>query len=207
MLLSPNDPIFCWLSLLSPVPKDPTFFGEMWALRSLSPKDPLFFAFGCHRKLLFVSISSTNLIIFAIFDIFFSNALPAFKALTERSKVTFSPNRLGYSLILNQNLASHPMTHHFLRLCSHRMPQPLEMWALHPYPFDIGVPPPRTLSPTVELSSVSFLGYFVLFLKYKNFQINTISIKRFMTQYVRWVKGACSGRAHWHDLYITVTNY
>ena len=23
------------------------------------------------------------------------------------------------------------------------MPQPLEVWALHPYPFDIGVPPPK----------------------------------------------------------------
>ena len=45
-------------------------------------------------------------------------------------------------LILNQNWASHPMTPHFLRLCSHRMPQPLEVWALHPYPFDIGVAPP-----------------------------------------------------------------
>ena len=28
----------------------------------------------------------------------------------------------------------------FLRLRSHRMPQTLEVWALHPYPFDIGVP-------------------------------------------------------------------
>ena len=51
-------PYFCLLSLLSP--KDLTFFGEMWALWSVSPKDPLFFAFGCHKKLLFVSISSTN---------------------------------------------------------------------------------------------------------------------------------------------------
>ena len=54
----PLTPYFCWLSLL--LLKDLTFFGEMWALRSLSPKDPLFFAFDCHRKLLFVSISSTN---------------------------------------------------------------------------------------------------------------------------------------------------
>ena len=27
-------------------------------------------------------------------------------------------------------------------MCSHRMPHPLEAWALHPYLFDIGVPPP-----------------------------------------------------------------
>ena len=50
----------------------------------------------------------------------------AFKALTERSKVTFSPNAP-----LNQNLASHPMTPHFLRLCSYRMPASL--WKCEPY--------------------------------------------------------------------------
>ena len=72
VLLSPNDPYFCWLSLLSP--KDPTFFGEMWALRSLSPKDPLFLAFGCHKKLLFVLISSTNWSFLPFSTVFSSNS-------------------------------------------------------------------------------------------------------------------------------------
>ena len=52
-------------------PKTPHFLCEMWALRSLSPKDPLFFAFGCHRKLLFVSISSTNWSFLPFSTIFF----------------------------------------------------------------------------------------------------------------------------------------
>ena len=67
----------------------PHISGEMWALRSVSPKDPLFFAFGCHRKLLFVSISLTSWSFLPFSTIFFQ--IPAFKALTERSKVTFSP--------------------------------------------------------------------------------------------------------------------
>ena len=54
----PMTPYFCWLSLLSP--KDPTYFGEIGLLNRSHPKTPLFFAFGSHRKLLFVSISSTN---------------------------------------------------------------------------------------------------------------------------------------------------
>ena len=39
---------FCWLSLLSP--KDPTFFCEMWALRSLSPKTPYKTNHFCHFR-------------------------------------------------------------------------------------------------------------------------------------------------------------
>ena len=70
------------------VTQRPHIFGEMWALRTLSPKDPLFFAFGCHRKLLCLNFID-KLIIFAIFDDFFFQ-IAAFKALSERSKVTFS---------------------------------------------------------------------------------------------------------------------
>ena len=72
-------------------PKTPTFFDEMRALRSLLPKDPLFFALCCHRRLLLFQFID-KLIISAIFHDFFFFAIPAFKALTERSKVTFSPN-------------------------------------------------------------------------------------------------------------------
>ena len=42
----------------------------------------------------------------------------------------------------------------FLRLCSHRMPQPLEVWPLYPYPFDIGVPPPPVVKPVAKLLKI-----------------------------------------------------
>ena len=119
----PMTPYFCWLSLLSPNKDLATLFGEMWALRSLSPKGLLFFAFG-HRKLLFVSISSTNWSFLPFSTIFFSNSY--FKRSLKDQKYNILTQ---CPLILNQNLASNPMTHHFLRLCSHRMPQPLKVWA------------------------------------------------------------------------------
>ena len=84
-----------WLSLLSP--KDPTFLVKcgLFADRS-HPKTTYFFACGCHRKLLFVSISSTNWSFLPFSTFFFCFVLfcffqfPAFKALTERSKVIHS---------------------------------------------------------------------------------------------------------------------
>ena len=79
-------------------------------------KDPLFFAFGCLRKLLFVSISSTNWSFLPFSTIFFANS--CFKALKIKSNILTQ-----CLLILKQNLASHPVTPHFLRLCSHQMPQ------------------------------------------------------------------------------------
>ena len=152
MLPSPNDPIF--LLIVSAVTQRPhlllllllfcfcfCFFVVvvvvMWALRSLSSKDPLFlhsaatgsyFLFQFHRQIDH----------FCHFRRFFSSN-SCFKSAhwkIKRNILTQCP------LILNQNLASHPMTPHFLKFCSHRMPQPLDVWALHPYLFDIGVPPP-----------------------------------------------------------------
>ena len=144
----PMTPYFCWLSLLSPK-------CEMWALRSLSPKDPLCFAFGYHRALLFFfllfffffffSISKTNGSFLPFSTIFFQ--IPAFR---KRSLKIKSNILTQCPLILNQNLASYPMTPDFFRLCSHRMPQPLEVWALHPYLFHIGVPPPSPIDDVVN---------------------------------------------------------
>ena len=113
---APKPPYFqCWSHPMTPYfadclcchPKTPHCFCKMWALRSLSPKDPLFFAFSCHRKLLFVSVSSTNNHFCHFWQSFLH--IPAFKALTERSKVTyyhpmppnkpkfgFSPNDLSF---------------------------------------------------------------------------------------------------------------
>ena len=126
-------------------PKIPHFLVKYGLFNCSHPKTPYFFAFGCHRKLLFVSISSTNFchfhsmaIIFAIFDDFFFFfckflLLTCLKrSLKDQSK--FSPNA--------PNLASHPMTSHFLRLCSHRMPQPLEVWAYTRIYLILECPPP-----------------------------------------------------------------
>ena len=65
----PMTPYFCWLSLLSS--KDPTFFGEMWALRSFSPKDPLFFCIRLPQEATFCSITSTNWLFLPFSTIFF----------------------------------------------------------------------------------------------------------------------------------------
>ena len=49
------------------------------------------------------------------------------------------------------------MTPHFLKLYSRRMPQPLEVWALHPYPFDIEVP-----NIHIVLVWVYYSGYYLI---------------------------------------------
>ena len=67
----PMTPYFCWLSLLSP--KDPTFFVKCGLFHCSHPKTPL-----CDKS-------------FLPFLMFFLQ-IPAFRALTDRSKVTFSPN-------------------------------------------------------------------------------------------------------------------
>ena len=108
----------------------PTFFGDMCT--GLFNRYHLFFAFGCHRKLLFVLISSTNWSFFAIFDhFFFSNSCFSSTHWKIKSNIlTQCP------LMLNQNLASHPMTPHFLRWATgfHRMPAAAfgSVWALNP---------------------------------------------------------------------------
>ena len=48
---------------------------------------------------------------------------------------------LYFSLTECRKSCSHPMTPHFLSLCSHRMPQPVGGRALHPYPLHIWLPP------------------------------------------------------------------
>ena len=84
----PMSPYICWLSLLSP--KDPTFLVNVDSSITLTQRLPYFlhstatgsyFLFQFHRQI----------------DHFchfwrFCFQIPAFKALTERSKVTFSPN-------------------------------------------------------------------------------------------------------------------
>ena len=133
----PLTPYFCWLSLLSP--KDPPFFGEMWALQSLLLKDPLFLhstATGSYFLFQFHGPIDH----FCHFQRFFFSSNSCFESAHWKIK---SKHTHPMPLILNQNWASHPVTPHFLRLCSHQMPQPLEVWALHLYPFELVCPPPR----------------------------------------------------------------
>ena len=113
-LLSPNDSIF--LLIVSAVTQRPHIFGELWALRSLSHKDPYFLhsaATGSYSLFqLYQQIDH-----FCHFRLFFF-ANSCFKSVQWKIK----SNILSQcSLNLNHNLAFHPMTPHFLRLCSHRM--------------------------------------------------------------------------------------
>ena len=63
---------------------------------------------------------------------------------------------LYFSLTECQKSCSHPMTPHFLSLCSHRMPQPVGGRALHPYPLHIWLPPPPGLkSETIDIMSTT----------------------------------------------------
>ena len=175
-MLSPNDPIV--LLIVSAVtqwphifadylcchPKTPYFWWNVSSSIALTQRPPIFWLWLPQKLLLFVSISSTNWSFSMIF--FFFLQIPPFKALTERSKVTFSPNA---HYILNQNLTSHPMTPHFLRLCSHRMPNPLEVWALHLYLFDTGVPPgpPLPIETKISTISLSLWGHYDLIVSTK----------------------------------------
>ena len=130
-LLSPNDPIFL-LIVFAVTQKTPHFLVKCGLFDCSHPKTPPPY--------------DKSFLPFLTF--FLLLQIPAFEALTERSKVY----ELSYPmpLIWNQNLAYHPMTPHFWRLCSHRMPKPFEVWALHPYPFDIGVPPPPPGRPYID---------------------------------------------------------
>ena len=148
-LLSPNDPIFLLIVSAVSHPKTPHFLVKCGLFNRSHPKTP-YFLHSAATGSYFLFQFHQQIDHFCHFRQFFLLQIPAFKALTERTKVTFSP----CPLILNQNLTSHPMTPHFLRLWSHWMPQPLEVWALHPYPFDIGVPP----SPDLQILYFTFEG-------------------------------------------------
>ena len=139
-------PYFCWLSLLSP--KDPTC--ELFD-RS-HPKTSIFcIRLPLEATICFNFINKLNYFFytwqidhFCLFRRFFFQ-IPAFKALTERSEVTFSPNAPYWTKIWL--LTQWPLIFWDCVLCPRA--QPLEVWALHPYPFDNGVlppPPPRACS-------------------------------------------------------------
>ena len=114
----PMTPYFCWLSLLSP--KDPTFFVKCGLFNLSHPKTPYFLH----------SAATGNYFLFQFYrqiDHFchfrqFSFANSCFWSAHWKIKSNFLTQ---CPLILNQNLASHPMTPNFLRLCSHRMPKPV----------------------------------------------------------------------------------
>ena len=110
----------------------------MWALRSLSPKDPLFFCIRLPQEATFCFNFIDKLIIFAIFASFFLQ-IPAFKALTEISKVTFSSNAPSFFEIVFSPNGSASFT-------------PV-------HPFDIGVPPGQISSfAGLEWLKISFLS-------------------------------------------------
>ena len=82
---------------------------------------------------------------------------------------------LYFSLTECQKSCSHPMTLHFLSLCSHRMHQPVGGRALHPYPLHIWLPPPRitrgsyrlwSLLIQNETKNIAFFYSFLMFLQF-----------------------------------------
>ena len=52
------------------------------------------------------------------------------------------------------------MTPHFLSLCSHRMPQLVGARALHPYPFQIWLPPPGIFIPEKYVWGVFWKSFY-----------------------------------------------
>ena len=71
-------------------PKTPHFLVKCGLFDHSHPKTPYFFCIWLQQEATFCFNFIDKLIIFAIFDDFVQ--IPAFKAFTERSKVTFLPN-------------------------------------------------------------------------------------------------------------------
>ena len=85
----PMTPYFCWLSLLSL--KDPHFMVKCGLFYRSHPRPPFFFLHLAATGSYFLFQFHRLIDHFSHFRRFFPQ-IPAFKALTERSKVTFSPN-------------------------------------------------------------------------------------------------------------------
>ena len=118
-LLSPNDPIF--LLIVYAVTQRPhIFWWNVGSLITLTQRPPIF-CIRLPQEAIFVSISSTNRSFLSFSANFFCRFLLLKRSLKDQKQ---------FPLILNQNLASHPMTSHFLRLCSHQMPS---LWKCEPY--------------------------------------------------------------------------
>ena len=134
-------PYFYWLSLLWH-PNTPHFW---WNVGSLIAQEATF----CFNFI-------NKLISFAIFYDFFVCKFLLLE-LTERSKVTFSPAMPRNFWTKIWLFTQWPL----IGDCSHGMPQPLEVWALHkhPYPFDIGGPP-RTIFSSRSSNFIKKLGNF-----------------------------------------------
>ena len=124
----PNDPIF--LLIVSAVTQRPHIFGEMWALVIALTQRPPIFCIRLPQEATFCFNLIDKLIIFAILYVLFCFCFCfcfCFFVCAKKKKIK-SNILTQCPLILNHcNLASHPVTPHFLRLCSHRMPQPLEV--------------------------------------------------------------------------------
>ena len=107
-------------------PKTPHFLVKHGPFNRSHPKTPYFmhlaatgsyFLFQLHRQVGY----------FCHFWRFLCVQIPTYKGLTERSKVTFSPNAPNFEPEL-WLLTQWPLI--LWDLCSHRMLQPMEVWAL-----------------------------------------------------------------------------
>ena len=112
------------------VTQRPLFFLQ---LHVLSPKDPMIFYIFLSPNAKFRSPNAK----FAHRMPNFAHRMPQIPIFDHWALIF-----LYFSVTECQKSCSHPMTPHFLSLCSHRMPQPVGARALHPYPFHIWLPPP-----------------------------------------------------------------
>ena len=138
VLLSSNDPRFLLINCLCCHPKTPHFLVKYGLFDRSHPKTT-YFLHSAATGSYFLFQFHQQIDHFFHFWQFFFLQIPAFKVLTEKIKsniLTQCP------LNLNQNLASHPTTPHFLEIGFSPNAQPLKVWALHRYSFDIGVSPP-----------------------------------------------------------------
>ena len=122
------------MSLLSP--KDPTFSVMCGLFNSSHPEINPNFCIRLPQDATFSFNFIDKLISFAIFEDFFFKFL-----LLKRSPKDESNILTQCPLILNQNLVFHPMTPSFVETVFPSAPA-FGSVSLHPYPFDIGVPPP-----------------------------------------------------------------
>ena len=123
---------------LSPI--DPIFFTVAWALT----QRPIFFSFNLSLNApWFEKLAFEKNTMYFTLVILQSSIKKTNHVFCELLALTRWPHIfLYFSLTDCQKSCSHPMTPHFLSLCSHRMPQPVGGQALHLYPLHIWLPPP-----------------------------------------------------------------
>ena len=117
---------------------------QYWENFWLSPDDPTYFC-------IFLSLNARHLVVVVLRSPIHANEPSEYNGMLYRTSNRVLNNGIKVIILIcmdgtsqyhhHQKWCSHPMTPHFLSLCSHRMPQPVGGRALHPYPLHIWLPP------------------------------------------------------------------